>query len=288
MKTNKDCNIIKDLLPNYVYGLTNEDTNAFVEKHLSKCEECKENLDNIKKEEERREEKKSNQYINFAKKYQNKLCIFRFVAITFLIIVLAIIFIPMTRKIIIISNLSTNAKQYTNISNMHIIKYSYNENSYVKNELWQMDNKKKMIITSLKNGKTSNVEIYAHKVKDGYELNSYSEIDGEKTKNQYVEKEFIGIYVENIFDKTDFIQLLKVAIGATIKDTIFDGKECYYILNFDRGNGVLSNGVYVDKETGLIINEISYQYDDNIAYPATTYKYEFDTVTDEQVAIPST
>ncbi len=279
----KDCNIVKDLLPSYAYGLTNEETNVFIKKHLFECEDCKENLENIKKEEKISEEKKSDKYINFAKKYQNKLYTVRFIAIIFLFIIFAIIVIPILRKIFIISNLSNNAKQYSNISNMHIIKYSYNENSYVKNELWQMDNHKKMITTSLKDGKISNVEIYANKVKDGYELNSYSEVDGEKTNNKYFEKEFIGIYVENIFDKADFIQLLKASIRATIKDTIFDGKECYYILDFNRGNSMLSNGVYVDKETGLIINEISYQYSDEIVYPATTYIYEFDGVTENDL-----
>ena len=43
MKIN-DCEIIKDLLPSYVDGLTNETTNAIIEDHLKDCLGCREEL----------------------------------------------------------------------------------------------------------------------------------------------------------------------------------------------------------------------------------------------------
>ena len=36
----KDCKIIEDLLPNYIEGLTNEQTNKFIKNHLSECQTC--------------------------------------------------------------------------------------------------------------------------------------------------------------------------------------------------------------------------------------------------------
>lgn len=36
----KDCKIIEDLLPNYIEGLTNEQTNKFIKNHLSECKIC--------------------------------------------------------------------------------------------------------------------------------------------------------------------------------------------------------------------------------------------------------
>ena len=36
---NKDCNLVRDLLPNYIENLTNNDTNLFIENHLKECSE---------------------------------------------------------------------------------------------------------------------------------------------------------------------------------------------------------------------------------------------------------
>ena len=35
------CDIIKDLLPSYIEGLTSETSNEEIEKHLAACEECR-------------------------------------------------------------------------------------------------------------------------------------------------------------------------------------------------------------------------------------------------------
>ena len=44
MKKNVNCKIVQDLLPNYIEGLTNEETNEYIENHLKECSECKEIL----------------------------------------------------------------------------------------------------------------------------------------------------------------------------------------------------------------------------------------------------
>ena len=44
----KDCNIVQDLLPNYIERLTNEETNKFIEEHLKTCEDCKKIYDDMK------------------------------------------------------------------------------------------------------------------------------------------------------------------------------------------------------------------------------------------------
>ena len=40
MKNEKECNIIRDLLPNYIEKLTNNDTNEFIEKLIENCKKC--------------------------------------------------------------------------------------------------------------------------------------------------------------------------------------------------------------------------------------------------------
>ncbi len=45
---NKDCKIIKDLLPSYIDGLTSKETNEFIKKHISECSDCSIVYENMK------------------------------------------------------------------------------------------------------------------------------------------------------------------------------------------------------------------------------------------------
>ena len=71
---NKDCEIVNDLLPNYIEGLTSTTTNAFIKEHIEKCNPCKEKFldmsDNI---EEKTEEKKEIDYL----KKLNKMMLYK-------------------------------------------------------------------------------------------------------------------------------------------------------------------------------------------------------------------
>ncbi len=44
------CEIVKDLLPSYIDGLTSAESNSEIETHLETCEECKETLEQMKTE----------------------------------------------------------------------------------------------------------------------------------------------------------------------------------------------------------------------------------------------
>ena len=70
MKNEKECNIIRDLLPNYIEKLTNNDTNEFIEKHIKNCKECNALLNNYKTENKVNEDDKI--FINYAKKFNLK------------------------------------------------------------------------------------------------------------------------------------------------------------------------------------------------------------------------
>lgn len=208
------------------------------------------------------------------------------IIILLLIILLAITLVPIVQRICILSNLSNKANKYASSTNFHMIKYSYDDESYVKYEFWQMENSKKIELTSFKNDVVTKIKIYANKNQDNYEINSYIDKNGEKTAYSNIQNEYIGTCIDNVFKKDNYFEFIKSAIFSTVKKTTFDGTECYYILNFDRGNGVLSNGIYVDIETGLIINEIAYTYENETTYPATNYKYDFDNVTEDDFIEP--
>ena len=47
---NKECNIVRDLLPNLVENLITDDSKHFVQNHISNCSKCKEILEMLQKD----------------------------------------------------------------------------------------------------------------------------------------------------------------------------------------------------------------------------------------------
>lgn len=71
-----ECEIVKDLMPNYIENLASQGTKEFVEEHIKICEPCEETLENLKKEreqEKQKEEQKGKFEINHLKKYNKVL-----------------------------------------------------------------------------------------------------------------------------------------------------------------------------------------------------------------------
>ena len=83
MNKSNECNIVKDLLPSYIDGLTSKESNIFIENHLSNCTECKKELDYMKKDNESKNAEK--EYINYAKKTQSKFKALKTIAVVFMI-----------------------------------------------------------------------------------------------------------------------------------------------------------------------------------------------------------
>lgn len=71
MKEN-NCNIIKDVLPLYVDDVVSEDTKKMVNNHLEDCQECRKELDLMKKEIYIPAEKEITVIKNFNKKFKQK------------------------------------------------------------------------------------------------------------------------------------------------------------------------------------------------------------------------
>lgn len=49
MKTELDCNIVRDMLPMYIEKLTSEESNVAIRQHLERCEDCMRHFENLKK-----------------------------------------------------------------------------------------------------------------------------------------------------------------------------------------------------------------------------------------------
>lgn len=291
MKENRDCRVIQDLLPNYIEKLTSEETNKYIEEHLGKCDECKNIFENMKKEFDLNNISRDKREVKYIKKFSNKMRLLKVI----IIIIILILLLLTGRKIFIISKLSNNAEETITSTNYHRISYSYEKDNYKKTEVFNLEDRKKIITTQITDEERITRTIFAKKIseKEGYSeylTNIYTETEDSKTaelnKNMSISVELQNtLYVENMW------QLFWASIPAKITTTTFDGNECYYISNFESPYSYCSEGMYINKETGLIISTIAYELEDSDGtqgrWPAAEYVYEFNTVSETDFIEPN-
>lgn len=90
MKEKRDCQIVQDLLPNYIEKLTNEETNLYIEEHLNECDDCKNMLENMQKGFKENNKKREIKEIEYIKVYNDKMRTLKFIIIIILAIALTI------------------------------------------------------------------------------------------------------------------------------------------------------------------------------------------------------
>lgn len=281
MSENRECKIVQDLLPNYIEKLTNEETNKFIEKHVNECNNCNKILTDMQKNIELNTPKGNKKEVKYMKKFKNRMLILKII-----ILLIVLIFVIITgRKVIIISDLQNKANEYINSKNYHRIVYTYNKDETGKVEVFVLGDKKHVIITRMLENEKNVTEMFF----DGDKTNIYRESGNEKTVelNQKVtiaESIYNPLYTENWW------YLLIASIRSTVNNKEFNGEQCYYITNFSTPFNDSRDGIYVDKETGLILRGITTTETmtdgDKFVLPTNDYVYEFNTVTEEDFIEP--
>ena len=71
MKKIDNCKIVHDLLPSYIDGLTNQETNKYIEEHITKCSKCTEKL-KVMNGDIKLEKINQNKEINYLKKLRRR------------------------------------------------------------------------------------------------------------------------------------------------------------------------------------------------------------------------
>lgn len=287
MNEKRNCQIVQDLLPNYIEKLTNEETNKYIEEHIDKCNNCKRVLNRMAKNLESNNINKNNKEVKYIKKFKNRMMILKAIILTIILILV----IGTARKMYIISQLSDKADEQVTITNYHRITYSYNKGVYNKAEVWALGEKKKIITTSITDEGIETKTIFATKNKQSetYSVNTY--IESEKEKKAILNKN-IGISADpqNTLKTDNWLQLLIYSIPCNVKKSTFDGEECYYISNFQTPNNYANKGVYINKNTGLPISSIAYELESSDGtigrWPTSEFVYEFNTVTEEDFIEP--
>ncbi len=300
-KDKKECKIVQDLLPSYIDNLNAKETKDYVDEHLEKCQECKKMLEEMKKDFNLNIPKKDNREIKYIKKYNKKINILKLI----ILLAMLIFIIITTRKVIIISSLSKNAEDIINTENYHTITYSYYLEDYSKTEVFSLGDKKKIILTQVSNNRVNTITIFAEKSESAnkennkYIANIYRESKNSKgEKDEKSEKvvklnEEIELFVnpQNVTKTENCLQLFIYSMISSIKDTTFNGEECYYISNFESPNNNLQEGMYINKSTGFPISSIAYEYKNPDGtrgrVPTSDYIYEFNEVKEEEFVEPN-
>ena len=286
MKEKRDCKLVEDLLPNYIEKLTNKETNDFIEEHLKNCPSCKKIYDNMKEKQEENNVKtkeEENKKVKFFKKYRNKLRVLRII----LLVIVLVFVINTGRKVYIINDLNNKAKEYINSENYKKTIYLLDSGKYVKSEGYCLNNKQKIVITTIdENGEKEVVTVYGEKGSN--KINTYTEKEGKKTARINEQGE-VSIEIGDAFYGLDNkATLIIYAILTNINKTTFNGEECYYV------SGPENLGpyklMYVNKNNGLIISRIAFETEfvnsEKGRVPSTEYKFEFNNVTEEDFIEP--
>lgn len=286
MKDKRICQVVQDLLPNYIEGLTSDDTNEYIEEHIEKCSECSKILDDMKSEIKSPEEKVDIKEINYLKKYKNKLKIFKTIVLAIILVFILII----ARRMFILIDIQSKVSKYEIIDNCHIKAYWYYEDKISISETYIEKDKRKthMEIISKNDYFEDNVYYY----KDRQNIFSIRGNWEKMNKTMHNEQDYMlsDIKIKNDLKTENLMDFIIMSLTTRISSEKCNGKECYKIefpkfyKDFDGATE------YIEKETGLVI-----RYIDNVSIEGQNesqaawlqeYKYEFNTVTDEDFIEP--
>jgi hypothetical protein len=290
----KECKIICDLLPSYIDELTTEDTNQYIQQHLGNCRDCKQVLEEMKKDFKTNIIKKDTREVKYIKKYNMKMKILKFILLGILLIFL----FSYIRKVIILVGLNNKSNEYTNSSNFYMKTINFTSAAEIMTTLenYKKDGKYIRKIKSLsESSKVSTTEYY-----NGENLNVYNEIELEKKDGEYVLRKTASLnsdkhviyepIIPNVIDIRHPIRFIEMPIFSTISSEKCNGKDCYRIVLYSFGD---NDGTiyYIEKETGLLLRSIGvssmYAKVDGEKYDMITdYQYEFNVVTEEDFIEP--
>ncbi len=258
---NKDCNLVKDLLPNYIDKVTSNETNIFMEEHLKNCDECRKSFENMLEEIKTDYKSDNNKKINIFRKVNNKIMLLK----TIILIIILILIIIFIRKLAIINNIENIASK-TDYNNYSKIMVETTEKYISKTEYYQNNDNFIKIYTKIHKEGVSKTISYRFNGKEDIRMFD-NDIESQNVIKTSIEKD-----VQYQFLNKSFWGNIGLALSVgSVKNVTLYNKQCY-LLNI----GKYLN--FIDKETGLTIKEININNNSVI-----DYKYTFGDITDEKI-----
>ena len=271
-----DCDIIQDLLPNYIEKLTSENTKEYITKHLSECEKCSNiynKLNNMSNNDE-----DARKFINYSKKFK-----FRFNFFKAIVIFILLIFIGnIVRNIVIIESLSSKAEKYKNATNYYSLYQQYHENDYGVIETYHYDNKYYRTMRTIE--KISGETFFAEEKCDGEKVIFYSKnADGYEGTIEQEEGAIMPVEPKSyIFEDNDIITKIRNYILCEIESISYNGIDCYRFTNHYHTALGVDDEVYINKENGLLVRRTSERLEDEYR-DIQDVLFKFDTITEDKI-----
>ena len=292
MEKKIECKIVQDLLLGYADNVLNEESKKLVESHLLDCDNCKQKLNDIKKDILEHNDTQSKQ-IDYLKKVRRKSILKAFrISLILIFLLFALVFI---HKFIIINTVAHNFETSLQLGNIY------------EEDRQELDDEVSIIKTYFKDGRYKRIyEIYSD---DGMEqvFTEYASDDSNKLIQIIEKNKEIKVYDKTtklstissiptpFIANTNLLEKLITSFTMSVHTSKnYDGTECYVLQNqFDKSN---KWELWLDKQTGLLIKEVI--KDSSIEYFAGTnvvknikdniqeHKYQLNTVTDEDVKLP--
>ena len=282
----KECEIINDLLPNYVENLVSEETKKFVNEHISNCEQCKKQLEILREDRNKINIKSKNEQkieLDYLKKYNKKMILLKIILITIMALITILIAFSIYRYIYnskVVENVERKISEITDLNNYHIYETQYykfnqnNEENYYTTEIFYKDGKyKKIEKINSKNSELDNKEFVKYWSKD--EILNKSELLEYETYNKTGE---LIMRMPNIYLGEGMVKAINIVM-LNIRIDEFKGTECYVLRNSDKSS---YREIWIDKETMLPMREIQNIY--GVQYDEKNFFIEINVVTDKDVS----
>lgn len=291
----KECEIINDLLPNYVEDLVSEETRKFVNEHINNCEYCKKKLEILKEDKKKtkiKSKKEQKIELDHLKKYNKKMLYMKIPLIIILVIIAIFIIYILSRyfyKCNIVENTIAKINEVSTSTNYHLYtseftkSYITEEEEYSITEIFYKDGKYKEI--SSYNSKDKSVE-----KKERYwneedlieenlnkEVNSEEDIIAKNAYNKYYKSGELKMRIPNANLEEGKFALLR-NIMLNVRTSFLYGEECYILKNSDSSS---YREIWINKEDMLPVLEIEEIYGEQ--YYEKTFLVDFDTVEDKDV-----
>lgn len=259
-----NCKLVQDLLPNYIERMTTSETNIFIEKHLEECKECKKTAEIMKKETEF-DAKGERRKIDYLKKYNRKMLVFKIIVG----VVLALLVLGIAVKgyqWAIISKIYNHNTEYEIGKNYKIIsrdaitgeiteKIFKDGVSYVKTSkggIWENKDNKYMFI---------------------FDTKQYINLEKETLPEPLDEKVTIQTFgIFNVENKGDLLKTI-LTNNADIHEEEYRDLKCYVIL-------INGEKIWIDKDSLFIIRD---DYEGN----SVEYFVKINETNEKDIEIPN-
>ena len=284
MNNKKECNIIRDLLPNYIEKLVSDDSKDFVEQHLVKCRECNEILNEMNSQiiiEDAKVQNDDKIELKKINKVRKKISIHTSVICFGSIIIGMFILILTLRSLhtyIFLKNVYLKYNQINQTSNYRLTmqtiykNYKEKENFTSITELYYKDGKYKEAYYDDVNKKTLQTAVLGEIDSNEKTIIDFQNKKIDKRKNSTI------YYKTGQLIKNDFVnnyclpEIRYLYILNNVENRQFIGKNCY-VYKIKNASGYTE--YWIEKETLINIRtvesyqnyyrEILYLFEENIA-----------------------